>query len=160
MAIPFRLVTCAAITCVFASALSPVAAATEFSGPSGWTKTDVTSPVATRTIQQWHIGGDPTTSVTYISDATASYADALAAMSKNFSDNGIKPAIDKDMPCHGATAHVVEFTAGPDGFKTIINRVVVPQATGIVTITYTRGEHNTFDSDVQKAVTAYCAATS
>jgi hypothetical protein len=159
MAIPFRFVTYAAIVSALFGASMPAVAATDFSGPSGWSKVDVTSPVATRTVEQWHIGGDPTTSVTYVSDSTASYADALAAMSKNFSDNAIKPAIDKDMPCHGATAHVVEFAAGPDGSKTIFNRMVVPQGTGIVTITYTRGEHNTFDSDVQKAEAAYCAAS-
>jgi len=130
---------------------------TDYPGPAGWTKLDVASPTPTRAIVQWHLGGDPS-SVTFIQDSTQSYTDALAAMAKNFSDNGIKPAT-KDIPCRGAMAHVIEFKAGPDGSQTIINRLILPVGTGIATITYTRADGNPFDDDVMKAQKAYCAST-
>jgi hypothetical protein len=126
-------------------------------GPAGWTRVDVASPTPTRTIVQWHIAGDPS-SVTFIQDSTQSYTDSLAAMAKNFSDNGIKP-VTKDIPCRGAMAHVIEFKAGPDGSQTIINRVILPVGTGIATITYTRADGNTFDDDVMKAEKAYCSSS-
>jgi hypothetical protein len=129
-----------------------------YAGPTGWTRVDVASPTPTRKIVQWHIAGDPS-SVTYIEDSTQSYTDSLAAMAKNFSDNGIKPAT-KDIPCRGAMAHVIEFKAGPDGSQTIINRVMLPVGTGIATITYTRADGNPFDDDVMKAQKAFCATSS
>ncbi len=134
-----------------------VDAAADYLGPAGWTKLDVASPTPTRTIVQWHLPGD-LSSVTFIEDSTQNYADSLAAMTKNFSANGIRPAV-KDIPCRGVTAHVVEFKAGPDGAQTIINRLIVPQGTGIATITYTRADGNPFDDDVMKAEKAYCAST-
>ena len=135
-----------------------VEASTDYLGPNGWSKADVPSPTPTRSITQWHIAGDTTTSVTYIQDSTQSFTDSIAAMTKNFADNGIKP-MQKDLPCRGATAHMVEFKAGPDGHQTIINRVIVTQGTGIASITYTRADGNPFDNDVMKAETAYCTST-
>jgi len=148
------------VTAIAFVALDPaveVEAATDYLGPSGWTKADVASPVPTRSIAQWHIGGDPS-SVTFIQDSNQSFADSLAAMNKNFSDNGIKPVV-KDIPCHGATAHVVEFKAGPDGAQTIINRLLLPMGTGIASITYTRADGNPFDDDVMKAQKLYCSSS-
>ena len=135
-----------------------VEAVTDYLGPTGWSKADVPSPTPTRTITQWHIAGDTTTSVTFIEDSTQSFSDSMAAMTKNFTDNHIKP-VQKDLPCRGTTAHMVEFKAGPDGSQTIINRMIVTQGTGIASITYTRADGNPFDTDVQKSETAYCAAT-
>jgi hypothetical protein len=127
-----------------------------FAGPDGWSRVEVPSPSATRTIVQWHIAGDTSTSVTYIKDATGVYEDTIALIEKNFSDNGIKPGTNKDTTCAGSRAHVVEFTAGPDGSKTIINRVVIAGSPGITTITYTRADGNAFDAEVKKAETSFC----
>jgi hypothetical protein len=152
--VPIVVATVALVSLISAGAA--VADGTAYLGPAGWTRVDVASPTPTRTIVQWHIGGDPS-SVTFIEDSTQSYTDSLAAMQKNFSDNGIKPA-SKDIPCRGATAHVIEFKAGPDGAQTIINRVMLPMGTGIATITYTRADGNPFDDEVMKAQKAYCTS--
>ena len=134
------------------------AAAVAFPGPDGWSRVAVPpSPDATREFQQWHIAGDIST-VTFIRDGSGVYADALATIMKNFADNNIKPSTNKDMPCQGKTAHVVEFATGPDGKKVVINRMLVPDGPGLVTITYARAQDSDFDKDVKKSETAFCTA--
>ncbi len=135
------------------------AAEVAFGGPPGWAHADATAPApgATRTVDQWHLGALST--VTFVKDDSVAYADALATIEKNFSANSIKPAIDKDLSCQGKTGHVIDFSTGPDGHKIAINRVLVPDGSGIVTITYTRADGSTFDEGVQKAESAYCAGS-
>lgn len=147
--------------CVFllAPAFAGAASVTAFVGPQSWSHAPQPSSAdGSRTVDQWRLSGDIQT-VTFIHDAGASYATSLAAMQKNFSENHIKPSIDKDSACHGQTAHVVEFTIGPDGHRVTINRTIVPDAAGIDSITYTRSDGDKYDDDVKTAVTAYCGAT-
>lgn len=141
---------------------APVAATgVAFPAPVGWSRVPVPpSTDASRSFEQWHIAGDIAT-VTFIRDDSAAYGDALATISKNFSDNNIKPSTNKDMPCQGKTAHVVEFVTGPTGKRVVINRMLVPQgATGLFTITYARSDGSDFDSEVKKSETSFCGATS
>lgn len=149
-------------TAVFSISLFATASASgvPFPPPAGWSHVVVpTSTDSARTFDQWHIAGDVST-VTFIRDTSGVYADALATILKNFSDNNIKPSTNRDMPCQGKTGHVVEFATGPDGQKILINRVLVPEATGLVTITYARSDGSDYDNDVKKSVTAFCAASS
>lgn len=135
------------------------AAPVVFPPPAGWSHVAVPPSTDTsRTFDQWHIAGDIST-VTFVRDSTGSYADALAAILKNFSDNNIRPSKNADMPCQGKTGHVVEFLTGPDGKKVVINRLLVPDTTGLVTITYARSDGSDYDGDVKKSVTAFCAAS-
>jgi hypothetical protein len=139
------------------AALSDPAA---FPGPSGWSHmASTTAPDPNRTVDQWHIAGD-VASVTFIKDATTPYADAVAAIEKNFSTNKIKPAVDKDVPCQGKTGHEVDFNVGPDGHQLIIHRIVIPNGNGIATVTYARSDGTAFDTDVKKSETAYCGSGS
>jgi hypothetical protein len=134
------------------------AAETPFSGPSDWSHTaPTTSTDGSRTVDAWHLPGD-VQSLTYIRDASTSYADALAAIQQNFSSQHIKPAVDKDLPCDGKTGHVVEFAFGPDGHRLSVNRILVPDDPGVVTLTYTRSDGSPFDDEVKKSETTYCAA--
>jgi hypothetical protein len=130
-------------------------AVSDFAGPAGWSKVDVPSADPSRTVSQWHIAGD-VSSLTFIKDTSTAYADAIGAIQKNFTTNNIKPSFDKDVPCRGKTGHQVEFLVGPDGHQITINRIVVPDGNGIDTITYSR-PGGTFDPDVKKAETAFCA---
>ena len=133
-----------------------------FTGPSGWSHVPPAVTDPSRTMDQWKLGGDATDAgqtVTFINDKSGSYADTLAAIKKNFSDNHIKTSADADMPCQGKQGHVVEFTIGPTGREVIINRLLVPEANGLVTITYSRGKDYSFDDDVKKAIDKFCAAT-
>ena len=149
-----------AILAATAAVALPAAAFADaaFPPPSGWSHVDVAATDPAHTIQQWHIAGD-VSSLTYAKDTGTSYADALARIQKNFADNKIRPAKDKDMPCQGKTAHVIEFATGPDGHQVVINRLLVPDAAGVDTVTYVRSDGAVFDADVQKSIAAYCAAT-
>jgi len=156
----FGLLFIAPLFVVAAGAGATADQSTAFPGPSGWSHMASTvSPDPNRTVQQWHIAGDPA-SVTFITDTTTPYADAVAAIEKNFSTNNIKPATDKDVTCQGKTGHEVDFSVGPSGHQMIIHRMVVPDGTGIATITYARTDGEGFDPDVKKSETAYCAAGS
>jgi hypothetical protein len=120
-----------------------------------WSHVDqATAGDTTRKFDQWHISGE-SDSVTMISDSTTAYADAVALIEKNFTDNKIKPAIDKDFTCNAKPSHVVEFAAGPEGHKIIINRILIPNGTGVITITYARSDQDV-DPEYKKSITAYC----
>ena len=154
----FSLSVCA---CIAACAAPAPAADVAFAGPSGWSHTSVTaSPDPARKFEQWHISGDTATTITFIKDGSTAYAGALGLIEKNFADNKIKPAIDKDVPCQGKTGHVIEFATGPENHKIAINRMLVPDGAGVVTITYSRPDGAAFDPDVQKSEMAYCSAGS
>ncbi|MBD5657684.1 MAG: hypothetical protein IAI50_21285 [Candidatus Eremiobacteraeota bacterium] len=142
---------------IAAFALPAAAADVPYDGPAGWSHAPPASTDTARKVDQWHISGDVST-VTFIADSTSAYSDAVGAIEQNFKTNGIKAATDKDMTCQGKTGHVVEFTVGPDGHKIVINRLLIPSGTGVVTITYTRSDGSTFDSAVKKSETAYCDA--
>jgi len=130
-----------------------------FTGPSGWSHVAAPTPDPARKFEQWRLAGapnDPAQTVTYIADTTTSYADALAMIKKNFADNNIKPKLDKDTTCQGRQGHEVEFLVGPEGKGVITNRLLVPDGSGVVSITYVRGQTDNYDDDVKKAVTSYC----
>jgi hypothetical protein len=130
-----------------------------FVGPAAWTANSA-APASdpAHPLLQWHLPGDTSASLTFLK-STASYDDSLALIHTNFSTNKIKPSLDKDIPCQGKTAHEVEFAIGPDGHKIVINRLLVPTADGVATVTYSRADGTAFDSDVQKSETAFCAAS-
>ncbi len=142
----------------FAAVSAAAVAAADYAGPLGWSPVAVpTSTDTTRTYKQWHLGDVAT--VTYIKDTSLAYADALGNIQKNFSTNKIKATTDQDLPCQGKTAHVIEFTTGPDGHRIVINRVLAPDGSGVQTITYTRQDGAVFDSDVKKSETAFCSGS-
>lgn len=158
MRVMFRVAVCSATLVTLA--LPASAADVAFAGPAGWSRAAAVSPGdAMHQFDQWHIAGDAATTVTFIKDGTTAYADALGRIEKNFADNKIKPATDKDFTCQGKTGHVIEFSTGPDGHKIVINRLLVPDGAGVDTVTYSRADGSAFDPDVQKAETAYCAAS-
>ena len=145
--------------CMAALIARALGADVAFVGRPGWGHINAAaSPDPARKFDQWHMSGDASTTVTYMKDASTPYAGALGLIEKNFSDNKIKPATDKDMPCQGKTGHVVEFATGPDNHKIVINRILVPDGAGVATITYSRPDGVAFDPDVQKAEAAYCSA--
>lgn len=155
----FRTIVTTSALCAFLAA--PVlATGVAFPAPAGWSRVAVpTSTDATRSFEQWHIAGDIAT-VTFIRDGSGVYADALATITKNFSDNNIKPSTNKDTTCQGKTAHVVEFATGPEGKRVVINRMLVPEGTtGLVTITYARSDGAEFDGEVKKSETSFCSAS-
>jgi len=134
---------------------------TSFSLSSPWSHADQqTSPDGTRKFEQWHIAGDTASTVTLVQDSSMSYTDALGAIQKNFSENHVRPAINKDLSCHNLSGHMIEFAVGPDGHRIIINRLLVPLGNGVLTLTYSRSETDkTWDPEVLKSVTSYCGAS-
>jgi hypothetical protein len=153
------LVSIAAVAAGLSLATAASAAVT-FVGPEGWRHVEQTTPSdGVHKVDQWKLAGDTPQSVTVFQDSSTSFADSLAAVKKNFADNHIRPAVDKDQPCMGRPSHVVEYSVGPDGHQIIVNRLIVPDGAGVVTITYARGQGDDFDSDVRKALTTFCAQT-
>jgi hypothetical protein len=156
-------------TLAFAAGLSGVLMSTAFAQTPAaftlgfpWTKNSSDAPAApdsTRKQTQWHIAGASDT-FTMVDDSTASYADALAAIQKNFSDNHVKPSVNKDFTCAGKMGHIVEFTAGPDGHQVVINRVLLPETptAGLLTFTYLRTDKD-WDDSVLKSMKAYCGVS-
>ncbi len=114
------------------------------------------APGATRKLSQWHISGQSDT-FTLVDDSAASYADALALIEKNFTDNHVKTAVNKDFTCAGKAGHMVEFSAGPEGHQFIINRLLLPETptAGVLTFTYVRTSPD-WDPSVIKSMKAYC----
>jgi len=152
------IVSLSVIGLALATPVTARAADVPFAGPAGWSHVAIPAGSdASRKVEQWHIAGDVAT-VTVIKDGATPYADSLGTVEKNFSDNKIKPAMDKDTPCQGKTAHVIEFATGPDNKKIVLKRVIVPDGKGVVTITYARSDGSAFDPDVEKSLTAFCAA--
>jgi hypothetical protein len=130
----------------------PVAA---FVGPSTWSHAPPNTADPSRTVEQWHISGGET-SLTFIRDSTTTYDAAIGAIVKNFTTNNIKPSVNRDVPCRGKTSHIVEFSIGPDGHQIVIHRLVVPDGTGIDTVTYARPSDDPFDPDVKKSEATFC----
>jgi hypothetical protein len=142
------------------SLATAASAAVTFHGPEGWSHSGQPSADGKLIFDQWKLSGDPPQTVTVIQDSSTAYADSLAAVKNNFSTNHIKPSIDKDQTCLGRPSHDVEYKVGPDGHGIIVNRLIVPDGPGVVTVTYARGEKDDFDGDVRKAFTNFCAQTS
>ncbi|MGP6159001.1 MAG: hypothetical protein ACLPYS_16085 [Vulcanimicrobiaceae bacterium] len=109
-------------------------------------------------MNQWHLPGD-VQSITYIRDGSPSYATALTTIQQNFAAQRIKATVDKDLQCDGKTGHEVEFATGPDGHRVAINRILVPDGSGVITLTYTREDGSPFDDEVKKAETSYCGTS-
>jgi hypothetical protein len=139
------------------SAATAASAAVSFTGPAGWSHVDQPNSDGVHKFDQWRLPGDPPQTVTVIQDSSMTFADALASVRKNFADNHIRPGIDKDETCLGRPSHTVEFTVGPDGHQITVNRMIVPDGTGVVTITYARGKDYDYDADAKKALTTFCA---
>jgi len=142
-----------------ATVATAASAAITFTGPSGWSHVEQPNSDGTHKFEQWRLSGDPPQTVTVIEDSSTAYADALAAVRKNFSDNHIRPSIDKDDTCLGHTSHTVEFSVGADG-QIVINNMLIPDGNGVIKVTYARGKGFDYDPDVKKAVTAFCAQPS
>jgi hypothetical protein len=134
---------------------SAASAAVTFVGPDGWHHVDQPSTDSVHKFDQWKMSGANQT-ITIIQDSSTAYADSLGAVRKNFADNHIRASIDKDEPCMGRPSHVVEYTVGPEGHQIIVNRLIVPDGNGVVTVTYARDIPD-FDPDAKKALTAFCA---
>jgi hypothetical protein len=135
---------------------SAASAAVTFVGPDGWHHVDQPSTDSVHKFDQWKISGTAQ-SLTVIQDSSTTYADSLGAVKANFAAQHINPALDKDEPCMGRPSHVVEYTVGPEGHQIIVNRLIVPDGSGVVTVTYARAHDDAFDADVKKAITNFCA---
>jgi hypothetical protein len=129
--------------------------------PDGWTHVDnAGTPNPTRSFDTWKQSSSPgSQTITVMKDTTGSYADSVARVKKNFSDNGIKPSVDTDLTCQGQASHVFEFATGPDGHQFVVNRTIVPLTTGVITVTYVRSETQVYNEAVKTSITAFCNET-
>ncbi|MBV8149965.1 MAG: hypothetical protein JOY59_00280 [Candidatus Eremiobacteraeota bacterium] len=141
--------------------LAATAAAKTFTGPSGWEHVDQSVPPgSSEKVDQWKQGsGDLQQSLIVLSDSAVSYNDILDRIHKNVSDAKLHVTVDKDQTCDGKTSHMIELVYGPDIKRVKVDRLVVPDGSGSVQITYIRPEPEPFSDDVKTALNAYCGTT-
>jgi hypothetical protein len=140
----------------FAACMLPAAAGAQraFSGPAGWDHTASGAPgaAAPSSIETWKKGEQ---SVSVLTDTSVAYADVLARVRKNIGDNGIHPAVDRDLTCGGKPAHEVEMTLG----TTTFHQLLIDEGTGqgSTRVTYSRPQSAPAATEVAAALSAYCA---
>jgi hypothetical protein len=143
----------ALFACVALMPIAAWAAPKPFSGPpSGWDHTVVSSPTPQQPRAQETWKKSDGEQITYLSDGGLAYDDIVGMVHKNISDNGLRPAVDRDRTCEGHRAHEVEMTFG----TTIVHQVIVDDAPGVTKVTYTRGQGTSAGADVTAAISAYC----
>jgi hypothetical protein len=130
---------------------------------NNWNRVPEPTGNPARTVSQWSLDGrpgQPAQSVTVITDSGSSYVDELQKIRKNFQDNNLIASIDADIACRGRQSHVIEFGFGQLDNETVISRVLIPETTGLTTITYSRPKSVSYDPQVRRAIDTYCAAPS
>lgn len=138
------------------SLATAASAAITFTGPDGWSHSGQPSADGKQQFDQWKLAGDNTQTLTVIHDSTTAYADSVSAVKNNFASNHIRPGVDKDETCAGRPSHEFEYTVGPDEHQIKVNRIVIPDGPGVVTVTYAHSAKDDADPDVKKALDAFC----
>ena len=154
----FVLITAASI----ALGISGIAlAAKPFSAPSGWDQVPQQTPTGSQTsFQMWKTGsGDLQQTLIVVDDPTQPYDDAVQRIHKNIVESKFKVLTDKDQACDGKTGHLFEMVYGPEIKRVAVDRLVVPDGSGIVQITYMRPEPEPFADAVKNDLNSYCGTT-
>lgn len=129
------------------------AATKPLTGPTGWDHTvaATATPQTPRAQETWKKSSDGEL-LTYLSDGALAYDDIVGMVKKNITDNGLKPAVDKDRTCAGKRAHEVEMTFG----TTVVRQIIVDDAPGVTKLTYTRESGSPPSAEALGALTTYC----
>lgn len=154
----FVLITAAFI----ALAISGIAlAAKPFPAPSGWDHVPQQTPTGSQaSFQMWKSGsGDLQQTLIVVDDPTQAYDDAVQRIHKNIIDSKFKVVTDKDQACDGKAGHLFEMVYGPEIKRIAVDRLIVPDGTGIVQITYMRPEPEPFADAVKSDLNSYCGTT-
>lgn len=139
------------------SLLATAAAATKpFPAPSGWNAVQQQAPPGT-TIQVWtHDSGPLQQTVTVVDDPNDAYTDAVGRVQKNITANKFKVSANKDQTCAGQTGHLFAMSYGPDIGRIAVERLIIPDGSGSVQITYMRPDPEPFADEVKTDLNAYC----
>src|SRR5579883_3034968 len=115
-----------------------IAAPKPFPAPNGWNAVQQQAPPGS-TIQIWtHDSGPLQQTLTVLDDPTTPYTDAVQIVQKNIAANKFKVTVNKDQTCNGQSGHFFEMSYGPDVGKVAVDRLIVPDGAGTLTITYMR----------------------
>ncbi len=148
------LVTGVLAAAAFAVPLVAAADSKTFTAPSGWVHqpSATSSPGAVaRSLDTWKKGNQ---SLTVLFDAGLAYADELALVRKNISENGLHPTTDRDFTCAGRPAHEVLMSLNGSMFRQVLIDDGAGQ--GSTRITYSHPDSVPAAPDVDSAITAYC----
>jgi hypothetical protein len=148
----------ALLTCGVAGAVA--AADAPLKPPPGWTHVEnAPSTDPQRSFDTWKQSSSAASqTLTLIHDGASSYADSVARVRQNFADNHIKATVDDDRQCRGKSGHIFEFASGPDGHHFIVQRTIVPDGAGIVSVTYVRQESQPALDEVKAAIGSFCGS--
>ncbi|MBV8601844.1 MAG: hypothetical protein JO359_09815 [Candidatus Eremiobacteraeota bacterium] len=143
-----------------ASTTAVRAASKPFPAPAGWDAVQSQAPSNTQSFQMWkRDSGDLQQTVIVIGDPATDYNEAVQRIHKNIADNKFKVKLDKDQSCDGKTGHLFEMVYGPEAKRIAVDRLVVPDGTGITQITYMRPEPEPFAAEVKTNLNSYCGTT-
>ena len=137
------------------------AAAKPFPAPSGWDQVQQQTPSGgPQAFQMWKRGsGELQQTVTFLNDPSTSYDDLVQRIHKNIVDNKFKVSLDKDLTCDGKSGHLFSIAYGPDAHRVAVDRLIVPDGSGAVQITYMRPEPEPFANEVSSDLNGYCGST-
>ena len=141
-----------------ASALfaSASAAPKPFPAPSGWNAVQQQAPPGTTILVWTHDSGPLQQTVTVIDDPNDAYADAVARVQKNLAANKFKVTANKDQSCNGQMGHLFAMSYGPDIGRVAVERLIVPDGSGSMQITYMRPDPEPFADEVKSELNGYC----
>ena len=138
---------------------SAIAAPKPFPSPSGWNAVQQQAPAGTM-IQVWtHDSGPLQQTVTVVDDPNDSYSDAVQRVQKNLAANKFKVTANKDQTCNGQTGHLFAMSYGPDIGRVAVERLIVPDGSGSMQITYMRPDPEPFADEVKADLNGYCGTT-
>ena len=136
-----------------------VAAPKPFPPPNGWNAVQQQAPPGS-TIQIWtHDSGPLQQTVTVLDDPNTAYADAVQVVQKNIAANKFKVTANKDQTCNGQTGHFFEMSYGPDVGRVAVDRLIIPDGPGTLTITYMRPAPEPVADEVKTGLNTYCGTT-
>jgi hypothetical protein len=145
----------------FATCVAAAAAVKPFPPPNGWDPVQQQTPAGSQTsLQVWKTGsGDLQQTVMVLNDPSQPYDDAVQRIHKNIVDSKFKVIADKDQSCNGVNGHLFAMVYGPEAKRIAVDRLLLPDGSGIVQITYMRPEPEPFADAVKSDLNAYCGTT-
>ena len=138
---------------------SATAAPKPFPAPSGWSAVQQQAPPGTTILVWTHDSGPLQQTVTVVDDPNDAYNDAVQRVQKNIAANKFKVMANKDQTCNGQAGHLFAMSYGPDIGRIAVERLIVPDGSGSMQITYMRPDPEPFADEVKTDLNSYCGTT-
>lgn len=138
---------------------SAQAAPKPFPAPAGWNPVQQQAPAGTMILIWTKDSGPLQQTVTVIDDPAQAYSDAVSLVQKNITANKFKVTANKDQTCNGQAGHLFAMSYGPDIGRVAVERLILPDGTGTMQITYIRPDPEPPADEVMTDINTYCGTT-